>query len=181
MLLAQAVPRWTYHGESDAGKYIGPGWYTELTAQQPAVPAAGTYFVSYKIALSDTTPGDGPLVCQMESALFVNHVQNDPSGSTIQGHFHCPQATIPGAGTGPPWAITIGIGAIDGTNPTAPLTLGALRIGGLSAGDYYAGEISWSSVKPREGRYRHRRRRAGGLRRWAHVSILDLTIIHLGP
>ncbi len=112
--------RWTYASDFHDSTSIpeSSGTFTELSGLGCTVPYPGNYLVAYSLTIGNSTSGNAPPVCGCYAQPYINHNPGDVYGAA-QSHFHSPQSY----GGTYPWTVTIPIGAIDGTHPTAAVTL----------------------------------------------------------
>ena len=128
VLLAQAPPRWDYTGSGYGTAIPAANFLTEVASPSATLPRAGTYLIAYHVSIAPAFTAAPQPQCQWFTNLYVNHAVAN-SANLQNGHFHCGltmQATIP-------------IGAIDGTNPTAPVTLDVTPA--FTGAGY--GQLSW--------------------------------------
>lgn len=115
VILSQAPPRWN-HAAQGSLSLSDSDSLAEVSSGTITVPLAGTYLVAYDAIFYGNT--GGPLWVRTLANLYINHAEGY-SGDMKYGHAH-PATSTAGANA---WTVTIPIGAIDGTNPRAAVTL----------------------------------------------------------
>jgi hypothetical protein len=129
VIIGQAPPRVQGYADGGGGSIpADPNDWTAVGAAVFTAPIGGTYLVAYTVGVGSFNASIGNFVSPFLSNIAVNG--GGGTDTILQGHFHNPQS------------LQIPIGAIDGTNPTAAVTLTTET----ASYNYNTGSLTWIGI-----------------------------------